>query len=320
MIATQPVIAIRAMGKRWPLPFDKACDFLERIIVAEQDEYVRHCRDVRDEHWIASFWSEVLGRAELPSHAEFRRPLAKIGKARAEMRAGRTGAAVSKLKEAACDYSKVRRRWVAYRDGIVTGAERSITIMDITIEVLSSTAGGAVKGGKVAKAAASGVLKLYEEFARENGKASQGLQGAPSLLRIATNTVESVATNLIKGALTDRFLKVLAPRLSAVWSIDPALAKEMAKPGFGSRAQKFLTGFVAAMGVGTVTDGIKAAARKAKGRSLSNLEFLELVADEVVAQISISKTVQRALSAYCKQFHDTAVGNLGREFVLRGRP
>ena len=305
-------ITIKYGGQQWTnVPFDHAARILESHIKAERDACDWHVRKLNEDHWIVSFWAEVLGGAQPPTHADWIRPLTTLDSARSACRGiqtcgpladRQTEVVKAKFKQAVGEFNDVHKKWITYRNRIELGGERAITIMEVTIATLSAAAGGAIGGSVRAGAAVSASFKAVEESAKGLGMFFYGLDDKVDIAKILKNVGEELIKSLVMGKLAEKFLGVLAPRLSATWKIDPELARAMAKPGVGSRAQKFLTDFFSNMGYNIVRDGVANATEKAKGKKMSMNEFMRLVADEMIKQMTTSNASKQAWLDFAKNY------------------
>ncbi len=293
-------ISITYKGQRWKnLPFSRAANIIEAHVRAEKKACDTLVKKINEEHWIASFWSETLGGAEPPAYADWIKPLTTLDSARSAARGGRGDIAKRKLRLAVSEFKKVHKAWIGYRDRLDEGAKASIEAMQITIDSLATVASAGIGGGLVSGALVSGSFKMWEESAKAGGMVVQGVEKDVDVAKILKDTSVDMAKSLLIGKLGEKFLGVLAPRLSATWKLDPELAKALVKPGVGTRLEKLASEYFTTLGVNIVVDSVDAAAERTVGKGVSVSRFMEVVADEVEKRLKRSTLERQAWLQFC---------------------
>lgn len=288
------------------IPFQQAVDVIETYVTAEHEACKKLVNRINNDHWITSFWSEMLGGARPPTHEDWIQPINTLRSANSAYRGGNYSAARMHLLNAASQYKAVHDKWIGYRDGLDKGASRAITTIEITITVLSTTAavghgasvaaqstrilGGAMtiparaaalKGASMAAGLAGGTTA-----AKQMGLVLQEVEKKVDVGQIALDTGMAFVTSLVGGKLSEKFLGLMTPRVAAAMTFDKAVVEAAQRanillPASYSLPQKLLAEFLGGFGTNLLAEAAKTAATKAKGKNMTMEELIKLVAQEI---------------------------------------
>lgn len=295
------LISLRFGSQKWEhIPFLSAVDTVERFLKAEQDAYVGVVTQLNEDHWLTSYYAGLLGGAQGPAEEDWSAPRLALGRARNFYVAGRDTLAMHALRDGVGGFNAVHKTFYDYRDALAVGAERAITTLEITMMVAGAAfsagvgvAGASFWGGVMASTG----LTLGEQLASNASKKYLvGLETEFDVGEIVLQTAASFVSNLISGALTEKFAALLAERYIAqvlgVYNRFLPAAERMtfqqivkwaaengvALPVKATAAKEFVLGFVASFGADRLLDQVTELAKKNKGRMISMLEFMKLVA------------------------------------------
>ena len=122
-------------------------------------------------------------------------------------------------------------------------------------------------------------------------------------VKLATNISLSAAIGFVTGKASEKLLSSIAARTSATWKLDRDIARALARRRTDAPYKQFLADFFTKTGANLTKDAIQIAAKKAKGKKLSRTQFVKLVGDEIVKQLS---------SSAGKQLLDSFAGTYGK--------
>jgi hypothetical protein len=215
--------------------FLTACSILEGYIDAEKKALSEQINIINNDQWFVSWVSETLGNVRPPSDHKYLIAAMDVRAAKMYYKIDELEKAGKYLQSAVQTYSDVHKKWVEYRNGIIGGAERAITGMEITIAVTQVYIGVATGGGSLIVTAGIGAgVAGATELTKKGGLVLWGLKSKLTIndfLEIGGNIVESFATSLVGGKLGKFFLGKFVPKFSAIAEIDPQMAKEAFKRG-----------------------------------------------------------------------------------------
>lgn len=300
-------VSLKFGSQRWNnILFEQAADVIETYVTTEHNACKKLVNEINKDHWITSFWSEVLGGAKPPTHGEWIKPLNTLGSARSAYRGGNYSAAETHLLKAVKDYNALHKKWIGYRDGLDKGASRSITVIEVTIAILSTAAGvghgaslaaqstrvlggaATITGRAVALkgAAMSAGLAGGTTAAKQVGLVIQGVEKKIDVGQIALDAIVAFVTSLVGGKLSEKFLQLMTPRVAAAMTFDKTVVEAAKRagvllPASYSLPQKLLAEFLGGAGTNIVTEAVKNVATKAKGKNITMEELMKLIAREI---------------------------------------
>ena len=210
------LISFRFGTQHWEnMPFPAAIGTIEKFLNAEQSAFVTLKTQINEDQWIASFWSELLGRAEPPSESDWSAARFALLCARNAYDAGRDQEATHTLEQSVHAFSVVHQKFWAYREAVSKGGERAITTIEITNMVLGAafSAGvGSMGASLVGGAGWSAGLTLAQNIAVNWRMVDIGAQQSFNLADIALQTGASFVSSLLSGALCEKFACMIAAR------------------------------------------------------------------------------------------------------------
>jgi hypothetical protein len=306
-------ITIKFGLQHWKdIPMAEAINVVETYVKTEQAACDNLVKKINEEHWIASFWSEVLGGKKPPAYSEWIAPLARLGSARSALLAGNLEMVEFHLHTAVRQYNWVHSEWIRYRQGLEKGGSRAITIMEITNMVLGSAIAGGVGGrvvslagrtvtasGRVVSigartvvkgAATSAGLTGYTELSKGLGLIAYKVEKSLDIGNIALAMGVSFVASLTGGALSQKFIAAAEKKawdgymgqslkeymkMKFRWNIVPY------NPSAPTQAQKFLTHFFSRAGSNLLLNAVLAAAAEAKGKNMPVGDFLLLILEKI---------------------------------------
>lgn len=312
-------VTLKFGSQKWnKILFDDAANMIETYVRAEHAACNKLVKEINKDYWITSFWSEVLGGAKPPAYADWIRPVSTLQSARSANRGSNYSAARMQLLKAVEHYNAVHRKWIGYRDRLDKGGNAAITTMEITIVVLSTAAsagygaqvagqstrllGGAwtipARGALLKGASMAGGLAGGTTAAKQVGLVAQGVEKKIDVAQIALDTIVAFGTSLVGGKLSEKFLQLMTPRVAAAITFDKTIVEAAKRagvllPASYSLPQQLLSEFLGGAGTNMVAEAVKTAATKAKGKNMTMLELMTLIAQEISKE-----TLATALKAY----------------------
>ncbi len=287
------MVNIKFGAFRWDkLPFEKAVNVIENYRKAEMKACTKTLKKINEDHWITSFWSEVLGGAKPPSHYDWIKPYHSLSSAKGAYNGCKFSEARRHLSRAINDYNHVHKKWVTYRDRLDAGASRSITVIEYSMVVLTTAVGGWAGAGRslFAKSAISAGIKLGTVTATEIGKVVQGVEKKIDFYVIVTESMMAFFTSIVSGKLSEKFLNSIQPEFWRNVLANPKLVEAYKRSNVllpkQSLIKQYFAEFLTSNTTGVVGDFIKKAilnaAHNVKGRKMNSSQFLTYLADSVM--------------------------------------
>ena len=170
------VVDLKIGGHAWPnLPFIQAVEMVKNYTEIEEKSCNYLVNKINADHWIVSFWSELLGGRKPPAHSEWAGPISELKIAEDDYRRGLADRATGHLKIAVIRFKDVHRKWLEYRGALDEGGNMAVDIIQFTIRTLSTVAGG-YAGGIVKGAVLSTGIKAFTTASTEVGMKAQGVE------------------------------------------------------------------------------------------------------------------------------------------------
>ncbi len=280
-------------------------EFYSRIHNRVEAGYDSHTylKSIRDDQWIvgaiSDFFADPLaGGIEMPPLWMWSEPRIALEAALATLNAGQVEPTARNLQRAADAWRRCDRRIYAYREGTISGAERTVTGLRVT------AAAGAVAAtmatGGIATAAGAGTLGVasatglgagvYGFVQEEAGQASEiyndlrrDFDWGAIVRRGATDAINGFVGALAGGALTRVFQRSFGSFLANI-SDDVLLELGLTRDAFLTPAQQFIAEFLGGIGSSPLTTAVTAVVNAAGGGNppRNAQEFVDLVVQDMV--------------------------------------
>ncbi len=306
----------------WPEPkemrFTDAVAQVEGCLEVMEAAITSHHK-VNAQTWdFVVFWSEFFGQVDLDSISRWTRiarkyiDLCKMIYHRPYSDDKMIRLGVKQLQSAAKVINHCDKEIVKYREGVVKGAEQSIQVIEITISILSTVAGGGVVGiagkaigkyrlaaelvnkrgvlgkvVKIGKEAATLAVEAGTKTTLESGAKITSLYVSGEKIdwdKVLTNIKDSFVKDIISGGLSKIFLtSVLKPKIDIRFPNANAFLKAngldpLMKP---RPTLEYVSELISSMSVETFYQSFVVRARqKTQGKKLTLKEMLDEIAIE----------------------------------------
>jgi hypothetical protein len=278
----------------------------------------RYLKEIRDDQWIVGFFADTLGGVEMPPLDMWSEPRIMMDAARSTLDAGAVETSIHNLERAEEAYNRCHRRLIEYREGTISGAERSVTVLKVTAAAGAVAAtvatGGIAAGGaapmlgisagtysagllgtSTAVAVAGGAYGATQELAGQAGEIGAGLRQeldiAQILRRGATDAVTNFVGALAGGALSRYITRFFGSYLSNISDdVLIELGEQMGLRGplprdfFVTHGQRFVADFLGGVGSSPLTTAVSTVVNRLTGGGpMPDAErFANMVGEEMV--------------------------------------
>ncbi len=268
----------------------------------------RHLRSVREDQWIVGFFADKLGGVEMPPLGIWSEPRSLLNAARSTLDMGSVEASIRNLEQAEAAYLRCHRRLVEYRDGTISGAETSVTLLHATAVVggvaASVATGGVAAGAGLGLAGTSTAVGLVggaygatQELAGQAGAIGAGMRREGDfdvgaiIRRGATDAVTNFVGTLAGGALARQATRVFGSYLTNVTDdVLIELGEHMGLRGplprdfFLTQGQRFIADFLGGAGSSPLTTAVGAVVNRLTGGGPmpNSDQFVEMVVEDMV--------------------------------------
>jgi hypothetical protein len=303
-------LRLQRRGIRYDLPFLQAVQTVQDHCLADRKAWERLTKKIQRDQKIIAFLVELNNEKYPPTWDEWALPLAELDSASSAYRGGNMQAAKRHFEEAIANYRHVRRKWVAYRFGNEVAANERLNHLEWSLLACTvvATAGA---GSMIAAAGAAPMLAGTASSAlvaggtsalKSVGLVAAGVEKEFDWGKMTEEMAHAVVTSLVGGALSKSFLHLLGPRLSMLYGMgEREIALAMKSLRQGSSNQKLVTETAVGALMGSISEAVKSASQKARGKSISTEDFLLLVADEYSRDLARNETNKAYLGELIKK-------------------
>jgi len=286
----------------YKIPFLEAARLIESYITAERSACNYLVNKINVDHWLTSFWSEWLAGVKPPTQIEWHVPMSSLKWATERYKQKNYKDAEAYLSNAIHEYKVVHEKWINYRAGLVFGGKRAITIINYSIEVLitAATVGTgaglttAIKAGTYTRRAASvkaaafaAGMTTYKDSMSGIGNYAY-LDEKIEVWKIALNAGQSFVLSLVGGKLAEKFFSKLKPYVNESIindskALELAIKHKLLPFGYKSNflPQQLFSDFITGAGLNIITEAVKKAALKSKGKKITFSDFITIVVDQL---------------------------------------
>lgn len=300
---------IQELTKRW--------NRLHALLEGDKEGH-KYLIGIQNDQWFVSFFSNVFGGfVSMPPCDIWKKPGDLLKKAKSSLDARDIKGTSDKLVEAEKAYNESHLKFVEYRDGTISGAERSVTGLKVTAAagaVAATVATGGIAAGaalptigfagfagmgllgtSTAVGVVGGAYGATQEFSGQLGEKVAGrrknFEIAPILRRSAIDAITNFVGALTGGALSTYAKKLFGSYLSKI--SDEALKEIGEQLGMGGPLPRdfFLTGgqqmianFLGGVGAAPLTTAVSIVVNRIIGTSdiPDKGKFTELVIEEMI--------------------------------------
>jgi len=262
-----------------------------------------YLKSVRDDQWIvgaiSDFFADPLaGGIEMPPLWMWSEPRIMLDAALGTLNAGLVEPTARNLQRAADAWRRCDRRLYEYREGTISGAERTVTGLRVTaaagaVAATMATGGAATAAGAGfwGTAAATGLgAGTYGFVQEETGQAAEiyhdlreNFDWGAIVRRGATDAINGFVGAIAGGALTRVFQRSFGSFLTNI-SDDVLLEMGLSRDAFLTRAQQFIAEFLGGIGSSPLSTAVTAVINAVGGGNppRSAQEFVDLVVQDMV--------------------------------------
>lgn len=285
--------------------------FYNRILarVAGDKEGHAYMDEIRKKQYIVGFFADRLGGVSMPPLTmwqDVENALTRAEKTVKKDSNDSIQSAVDQLVVAQALAQTAHDRFVMYRDGTITGADRSITVLKVTAAAgavaatvatggAAAGAGAGLLGTSAAVGLVGGAYGATQESASQLGEMTAGMRKnfdlKPILQRGATDAVTNFVGAFVGGALSKYAAKMFGSYLSKIG--DEALVElgeqlgmkgPLPRDFFLTRGQRFIADFLGGIGASPLTTAVKVVTEKIVGKEEipDGPKFVEMVIEEMI--------------------------------------
>jgi hypothetical protein len=274
--------------------------------VAGDIEGHKYMWNLRNDQYIVGFFADKLGGVSLPPMSIWEPVRQALGSTDAAIQRGSVEQTVDLLMDAQRLARDAHVRFIEYRDGTISGAERSVTVLKVTAAAgavaatiatggAAASAGAGLLGSSAAIGVVGGAYGATQEAAGQTGEliaeTRKKFDLKPILQRGATDAVTNFVGAFVGGALTKYAAKMFGSYLSGLSEetlLD--LGKELGFKGalprdfFLTGGQKLIAEFLGGLGASPVATAVRIVTDRIVGKEeLPDREkFVEMVIQEMI--------------------------------------
>ena len=202
-------ISLKLGNRRYPrLRFKQAAEFVRTAVRYDRETYQHFVLVINEDHWITGFWSDVLNPSDPPGEWDWIGTDRLLHRAESALYRDDYREALRYFYYAVDAYNQAHSKLNDYLDGVRIGAERAITLIEITETALVGALGASAPAWSlIQKAGFAAAFKAEEQLL------AQGFSGEFKWNKAGQDILFEFASSLLGGALADSFKKLLAPKL-----------------------------------------------------------------------------------------------------------
>jgi len=282
--------------------------------IENQKDGLTDLRKIHDDQWVVAGISDylggggALGKLHIPELSIFEPAFFAIQHAQGLLDAGELEKAADKIMEADFKRQNAEYQVIEYREGSISGAERSVTALKVAVAAgavaatiatggTAAAAGAGVLGTAGAVAVGAGVYGEFSEMGTQGGEMISGQRQAGMfdpvaiLKRAGTDAAVAFVTAYLGGSLSKVLVRSFGQYLISSMGEEAAaaLAQEIGVAGkltpelVVSNGQKFILEFFANTALTPLTTAIQAAVDTLKGGKFTGRkEFTQMVVTNMI--------------------------------------
>ena len=282
-------ISLRMGVRYFPrISFAQAAEVVRRASRFDRETHQSFELTIQQDHWITGFWSDVLRKEDPPHDYDWIEAQQKLRSAELTLKRGNYNAALNYFIAAVESYNSTHLKLCNYLDGIRFGAQRAITLIEITETALVAAFMAPLELGAWANAGVAAAFKAGQ------GLLAQGFSGEFNWSDVGTDVAFEFASSLLAGGLANAFkyeVRALMTRRAILGptGLAPAFLHEMVErmivsgrlPAHVAAWKGKYIEHISQIAVMIVGSGIVVLVRKVHGRQVSVKDFVSFLLDDL---------------------------------------